>query len=74
MVAFSYSKPKTLKIKNAIIERFSKFLFLSYTLCNIKKLIMLIFKIKYQLNQILNNNVITQKLHTFYRLLILNEN
>jgi hypothetical protein len=35
---------------------------------------MLIFKQKNQLNQILNNKLITQKLHNFYRLLILNEN
>ncbi len=71
---FLLSKPKTEKIKNAIIEGFSNFLFFGYTLCKTQKLRMLIFKKKSQLNQILNNIVITQKLHNFYRLLILNEN
>lgn len=74
LVAFSYSKPKTVKIKNAIIESFRKLVFFTYTLCNIKKLTMLIFILKNQLNQILNKKLITQKLHNFYKLLILNEN
>ena len=71
---FSLSKPKTEKTKNAIIESSNIFLFLNYTLCKTKKYRMLIFKQKSQLNQILNNIVITQKLHNFYRLLIFNEN
>lgn len=56
------------------MESFSKLVFFSYTLCNETKLKMLIFIQKNQLNQTLNDKEITQKLHNFYKILILNGN